>query len=116
MLYLFDGLICTDVEVYFEGKKKLLKNVVIDTGAVQSILNHSFVLDIDINPKYVDEFRMTYGIGGEMDYLSRKIDKIEISEFEFTDLEIDFGLFKSFFLSAVRILASSSSITKGLVT
>lgn len=91
MLYLFDGLICTDVEVHFEGQMKLLKNVVIDTGAVQSILNHSFVIDIGINPKFVDEFRMTYGIGGEMAYFCRKIDKIKIGDFEFADFDIDFG-------------------------
>jgi len=38
-IYKYDGLICTDVEVTFEGKTKILKNVVIDTGAVQSIMN-----------------------------------------------------------------------------
>lgn len=91
MLYMYDGLVCTNVEVHFEGHMKLLKNVVIDTGAVQSILNHSFVLDIGINPKFVDEFKMTYGIGREMAYFSRKIDKIKIGTFEFNDFEIDFG-------------------------
>lgn len=91
MVHLVDELICTDVEVCFEDRVKLLENVVIDTGAVQSILNNRFVLDIGINPKFVDEFRMTYGIGGKMAYFCRKIDKIKIGDFELTDFKIDFG-------------------------
>ena len=34
---------------------------------------------------------MTYGIGGEMAYFSRKVDKIKLGTVEFTDFEIDFG-------------------------
>ena len=36
--YTFDGHICTDIEINFNGKSKILHNIVIDTGAVQSIL------------------------------------------------------------------------------
>lgn len=36
--YTSDGHICTDIEISFGGKSKVLRNVVIDTGAVQSIL------------------------------------------------------------------------------
>lgn len=32
--YNFDRLICTDITISFRGKEKVLKNVVVDTGAL----------------------------------------------------------------------------------
>ena len=64
-VYIFDGLICTDVIITFRGKTKTLKNVAVDTGAVQSILNSVLVEDIGIIPSISDKPVKTRGIGGE---------------------------------------------------
>lgn len=54
-VYIFDGLICTDVIVTFGGKTKTLKNVAIDTGAVQSIINSALIEDSGIIPSTSDK-------------------------------------------------------------
>ena len=89
--YTSDGHICTDIEIFFNGNCKTLQNVVIDTGAVQSILNSEFVGDIGIKAEYIDEFMKTHGIGGEMMFFCRKIEKLRLGNFEFTDIDVDFG-------------------------
>lgn len=90
-IYKFDCLICTDITINFKGKEKILKNVVIDTGAVHSILNSSFVNDIDIEPETLEELNTTYGIGGEMFFFSKVVDSIKISDCRFDNIDLDFG-------------------------
>ena len=90
-VYIFDGLICTDVIITFDGKTKMLKNVAIDTGAVQSILNSVLVEDIGIIPGISDKPVKTRGIGGEMKFFYRKIDKLTIGSIPFENVMIDFG-------------------------
>lgn len=89
--YTSDGHICTDIEIFFDGKSRTLQNVVIDTGTVQSILNSEFVSDIGIKAEYVDEFMKTHGIGGQMMFFCRKIEKLRLGNFEFTNIDVDFG-------------------------
>ncbi len=90
-VYIFDGLICTDVIITFGGKTKTLKNVAIDTGAVQSILNSTLVEDIGIIPSISDKPVKTRGIGGEMKFFYRKVDKLAIGAIPFENAIIDFG-------------------------
>lgn len=90
-IYKFDGLICTDIAINFRGREKILKNVVIDTGAVQSILNSSSVDDIDIELEVLEELNTTYGIGGEMFFFSKIVDSIKIDDCQFENIELDFG-------------------------
>lgn len=90
-IYKFEGLICTDIKVIFRGNKKTLKNAVIDTGAAESIINSVCVKDIGIIPEYLDEFCLTYGIGGEMPYFKKEIDSLSVDSEEFKDIIIDFG-------------------------
>lgn len=90
-IYKYDGLICTDVEITFEGRTKILKNVVIDTGAVQSIMNSLAVEDMGISPQYVDEISTTIGIGGVMDFFVRKVEDLKFGELYIKDIELDFG-------------------------
>lgn len=90
-IYKYDGLICTDVEVTFEGKTKILKNVVIDTGAVQSIMNSLAVEEMGISPEFVDEISTTVGIGGAMNFFVRKVEGFKFGEVAIKDIELDFG-------------------------
>ena len=90
-IYKYDGLICTDVEITFEGRTKILKNVVIDTGAVQSIMNSLAVEEMGISPQYVDEISTTIGIGGVMDFFVRKVEGLKFGDLSIKDIELDFG-------------------------
>ncbi|NJD03911.1 MAG: hypothetical protein FIA99_15240 [Ruminiclostridium sp.] len=64
--YICVGHICTNLEITYNRNSIVLRNIVIDTGAVQSIINSEFVSEIGIKAEYIDEFMKTYGIGGEM--------------------------------------------------
>lgn len=90
-VYIFDGLICTDINITFQGKSKILKNIVIDTGAVQSIINSAFVEDIGIIPSTSDKPVKTRGIGGEMKFFYRLVDSLNIGQSSFKNVIIDFG-------------------------
>ncbi len=90
-IYKFDRLICTDIAICFRGKEKVLKNVVIDTGAAQSIINSLAVEDIGILPEYISEISTTFGIGGEMAFFTKIIDSFRIAGVEFNAIELDFG-------------------------
>jgi hypothetical protein len=89
--YKFDRLICTDIIISFRGKEKVLKNVVVDAGAAQSIINSLAVEDIDIIPEYVGELSTTFGIGGEMTFFTKTVDNFKVADIEFASLELDFG-------------------------
>lgn len=91
-VYVFDGLICTDVRITFEDKSELLKNVAIDTGAVQSILNSALVEDIGIVPSISDKPVKTRGIGGETKFFCRKVEELTIGAFPFKLFFLDFCL------------------------
>lgn len=90
-VYIYDALICTDLEISFKGKSKVLKNVVIDTGAAQSILNSSFVEELGIVPSAGDRVLKAKGIGGEIKFFYRLIDRIRIGDFSLENIEMDFG-------------------------
>ena len=90
-VYIFDKLICTDITITFKGKSKTLKNVVIDTGAAQSIINSLYVSDLGIVPSFEDKLIKTKGIGGELKFFYRNVDEIRIDDLVFKNLEIDFG-------------------------
>jgi predicted aspartyl protease len=90
-IYIFDGLICTDVVISFKGKSKKLKNVVIDTGAVQSIINSLAVEELEILAHSGDKLLTTVGIGGDMNFFYSKVDKLEITDMTFENIEMDFG-------------------------
>ncbi|MDP4179956.1 MAG: retropepsin-like aspartic protease [Bacillota bacterium] len=90
-VYIYDMLICTDLTVRFKGKSKVLKNVVIDTGAAQSIMNSAFVEDLGIMPSASDKVLKAKGIGGEMKFFYRIVDEIKIGDKVLENVEMDFG-------------------------
>jgi hypothetical protein len=59
------GLLFTSVEIIYKGKTKVVENVVIDTGASQSLISQDSVSEIGIKVESEDEIVTTYGIGGK---------------------------------------------------
>jgi len=89
-----EGLLFTEVTIQYKGKSKLIKNVVIDTGASHTLISQDAVDDIDIWATKDDHFITSFGIGGEEHAFIKMIDTIEVGEYLVKDVEIDFTSFK----------------------
>ncbi|MGV8984396.1 aspartyl protease family protein [Clostridium sp.] len=83
---------CTSVKIYYNGNTKIINNVVIDTGAVESILSSKAVHEIGIKVSSTDKNAVTRGAGGaKIRYFYKTIDEIEIGSVIFQDIKMDFG-------------------------
>ena len=87
-----NGLLFIDIKISYLGKSKLIKNVVIDTGASHTIISPDIVSSIGISASPLDKFITMYGIGGEHYAYRKKIDSISICGMDLKDIEIDFGV------------------------
>ncbi|MGH4118036.1 retropepsin-like aspartic protease [Clostridium sp.] len=91
-IYFYNGLICTSVIIHYNGNTKTINNVVIDTGAVESILSSKVVHEIGIKVSSTDKNAVTRGAGGaKMRCFYKTIDEIEIGSVVFQDIKMDFG-------------------------
>ena len=87
-----NGLLFIDIKISYLWKSKLIKNVVIDTGASHTIISPDIVSSIGISASPLDKFITMYGIGGEHYAYRKKIDSISICGMDLKDIEIDFGV------------------------
>ena len=67
-----NGLLFIDIKISYLGKSKLIKNVVIDTGASHTIISPDIVSSIGISASPLDKFITMYGIGGDTMHIERK--------------------------------------------
>ena len=84
------GLIFTEVQLCFKGKNKVVKNIVIDTGASKSLISLEAVEDLGIKVENNDEIVVSYGIGGKEHAFVKKIDKVMIGNYGLDNFGIDF--------------------------
>ena len=90
--YLNDGLICTSLCISNKGSTKIIDNVAIDTGAVESILSSNVVKQIGLRAEAKDKTAVTRGAGGsKMRYFYKIVDEIEMGNRRFTNIKMDFG-------------------------
>src|SRR5690554_6359769 len=88
-----DGLLYTSIKISYKNRSKIIDNVVIDTGASESILSPDIVYDLEIYPEEDDEIVTFVGVGGSVHHsFSKRIDGLEIGKFKTTDIKIDFGI------------------------
>lgn len=88
-----DGLIFTSIHITYKGIIKEINNIVIDTGAAETIISPDIVEDIGIIAEGNDEINSFYGVGGSMHYFfSKEIDIVSLGEFDFNKAKIDFGV------------------------
>ena len=88
-----DGLLFASIKVTYEGKHKIIDNIVIDTGASHSLISQDCVDDIGIRVSGRDEIVTSYGIGGKEHAFVKKIDNIQIGEFCIDNFSLDFTSF-----------------------
>ncbi|MDR6715513.1 retropepsin-like aspartic protease [Paenibacillus sp. 2003] len=89
-----DGLLFTEITVHFNKQKKVISNIVIDTGASHSLIPQDEVDEIGIQVSRDDEIITSYGIGGKEHSFSKRIEEIQVGDFILKDVYIDFTSFK----------------------
>ena len=83
-----EGLIFTSLKIEFRGLFKVIDNVVIDTGAAETIISPDAVDDIGIIAESDDSINSFYGVGGSLhNFFSKKVDKVCLGK-----VNSDFGV------------------------
>ena len=63
------------MEIFFRGKAIVIDNIVIDTGAAETILSPDVVEEIYLFAELDDFVHSFYGVGGSMhNYFSKQVD------------------------------------------
>jgi predicted aspartyl protease len=89
-----DGLLFTEVTIQYNGQCKLIKDIVIDTGASHTLISQDAVEEIEIRATRDDHFITSFGIGGEEHAFIKTVQSIEIGDYLIKDVALDFTSFK----------------------
>ncbi|WP_145320164.1 retropepsin-like aspartic protease [Paenibacillus xylanexedens] len=89
-----EGLLFTELTILFNGNRKRINNIVIDTGASHTLISQDEVDDIGILVGVEDEIITSYGIGGKEHAFSKRVEGIQVGDFVLKDIPIDFTSFK----------------------
>ena len=88
-----DGLLFTSIQISFRGRTKVIENIVIDTGAAETIISPDAVEDIGIFAELEDSVNSFYGVGGSLhNFFSKNVEKVQLGEMSLEDVKIDFGV------------------------
>ncbi|KAJ49739.1 putative aspartyl protease [Clostridium tetanomorphum] len=87
-----NGLLYVSLEIIYRGKRKIVDDIIIDTGASHTIISPDAVIELGVEPDGEDEFVTMYGIGGEQYAYRKIIEGIKLCEYEVKDIKVDFGL------------------------
>lgn len=88
-----DGLIFTSIQMVYKGSIKEIKNIVIDTGAAETIISPDIVEELGIIAELTDKINSFYGVGGSLhNFFSKKVDEIILDEKKVSDIKVDFGM------------------------
>ncbi|KUO53042.1 MAG: aspartyl protease [Desulfitibacter sp. BRH_c19] len=92
-LRLHDGLLYSSIEITHCGVVKVIENIVIDTGAVETLISPDIVEDLGIVAELKDEIKSFYGVGGSLHYFfSKRIDQVNFGNVNLRDFKLDFGV------------------------
>src|SRR5699024_1394228 len=87
------GLLLIDMILTFNGKSKVIENMVVDTGAARTIISQYVVEEFDLHVELHDTIVTYFGVGGKEYAFKKQIDQIQISDFVVENVEIDFNDF-----------------------
>jgi len=88
-----DGLLFTSMKILFRGNSMVIENVVIDTGAAETILSPDAVEEIGIFAELEDVVHSFYGVGGSLhNFFSKQIDRIHLGTVNLDNVKLDFGV------------------------
>jgi|SRR5690554_944586 len=87
------GLLFTTIKIKYRGKSKELSNILIDTGAAETIITPDIVEDIGLMIEREDIISAFYGVGGSLHiFFSKQVDEVVIDRTVLPGVKIDFGL------------------------
>ncbi len=90
---LCDGLLYTAITISYRGIEKKIDNIVIDTGAAETIISPDIVEDMGIIVEESDSVNSFYGVGGSLhNFFSKQIEDITISNRKIYNPNLDFGI------------------------
>lgn len=84
------GLLLVDITLIFNGKSKLIQNMVVDTGAARTLISQDIVEDIGLHVEWHDRIVTYFGVGGKEHAFRKQVDKIQINDFVAEQIEVDF--------------------------
>lgn len=88
-----DGHLYTSIEICFRGATKIIENIVIDTGASETIISPDAVEDIGLVAEINDTVNSFYGAGGSLHNLfSKEVDEVKFGVGCFKNAKLDFGI------------------------
>lgn len=88
-----NGLLFTTIKIKYQGKSKEINNIVIDTGAAETIITPDIVEDIGLVADSEDTINAFYGAGGSLhSFFIKRIDEVTIGEIILPEFKMDFGL------------------------
>ncbi|QKY68327.1 retropepsin-like aspartic protease [Lentibacillus sp. CBA3610] len=87
------GLLLVDMTLGYNGKNKVIKNLVVDTGAARTLISQNAVDDIGMQVDLHDKIVTYYGIGGKEYAFRKNVDSIQISDYTIENIEVDFNDF-----------------------
>ena len=87
------GLLFTNVELVYQGNSKVIENVVIDTGASESIISPDSVEDLEVFAEPDDKIVSYYGVGGTIhNAFVKTVEEVALGGSKIKRVELDFGL------------------------
>lgn len=88
-----DGLLFASIQISFRGTTRVIDNIVIDTGAAESIISPDAVEDIGIFAEPEDNVNSFYGVGGSLhNFFSKNVDEIKLGQVKLDKVKMDFGV------------------------
>lgn len=88
-----DGLLFTSIQISFRGSTKVIENIVIDTGAAETIISPDAVEDIGIFAELEDSVNSFYGVGGSLhNFFTKNVVKVKLGEVSLEEVKMDFGV------------------------
>ncbi|KAB3530932.1 aspartyl protease [Alkaliphilus pronyensis] len=88
-----DGLIFTSIQVVYKGRTMVIKNVVIDTGAAETIISPDVVEELGVIAEPTDKINSFYGVGGSLhNFFTKMVDEIILDKKKLSNIKVDFGI------------------------
>lgn len=86
-----DGVILCTLKLRHNGNEKEVRNLVLDTGAAETIIYRHAVKELGIYLEETDEFVFMRGIGGREPAFRKTMESVKFLDFCAVNFPIDFG-------------------------
>jgi hypothetical protein len=88
-----NGLLYTSIKIVYKGKEKIIDDIVLDTGAAETIISPDAVEEIGIVAELEDNINSYYGIGGSVhNFFTKKINAMHIDNILLEQVKVDIGV------------------------